>query len=590
MRHLCPTLLLVLTLMLVACQRDDTDDKRWVEVTAESYDGAKVALDGNSATWVDGEQVRINGTVATITRIDGHAYIDASAVNAAGTNRALYPATLGGSALTSDAATISLPAEYLYSTSGGLQHIELPMAARSEGQRPLLFQHLTGALTFTIVNSLGQEIVLDRLTVKSDRYSLSGSRNIDFGAIDATAPAAPAQAADSTVALVFDRQRLAAGDSLRVTLPIAPVGADNHFTVTLSAHHEGTRYTFSRTQPHGGALARSQRGYAKAVLSSSSTTNGPLFNKIGYPFAISTPQEFDLMVEAINSGWSYSGKEYKSQEYILTNDIDMSGRPINPISGFSGSDFDGGNHTVSNLTINSTSKNCALFNSIGNRTVKNLTLENTTLNSSGTEEVRLSPLVGEATKNIKIINCTINSVNTYISGNPTYVYFGGLTGYSTSDTIKISSCSVTCSPNITNSHGYVYFGGTAGRLSVATITDCSFNTLGTYLTASSNIFFGGISGYASNGVIVYNSSWEGNNINLDASGTIRVGGLIGRNLSSRIKIKSCSLRGDINTYNSSSIKKGKYIGQASVGQTFDSTSCNVAITVNNMAVTNDYEN
>lgn len=600
MRRLCPALLLAL-LLLGACQRDD-EALQWVELTAERYNGSKVAVSGDQASWVSGEQVRINGTVSTITRIDGHYYIEASAVNPNGTNRALYPATLSDGSLATDAATISLPRQYRYSASDGIQHIELPMAARSEGQSPLLFHHLTGALRFNIVNSLGTAIVLDRLTVESDRYSLSGSHTIDFSAIDATAPAAPVQDTDRTVVLVFGGQTLASGDSLQVVMPIAPVGADNHFTVSLSAHHEGTRYTFSRTQTSGGALARNQLGHAKTTLSSGTTSQGPLFGYLGsstnpYNFTISTPEDFVLMVEAINNNWNYfnpSGQyiNYNRQKYTITSNIDMTGHPISPITGWLKSTFDGGGKVISNLTINSSGTNCALFSTCQDATIQNITLKNTTLNCSGSGEKYIAPLIGELTTavnfSMRFINCTTYNVNVNITGSATNIYCGGLIGYS-NEKETFESCSTSFRPTIATNNGYIYLGGIAGRLYNASINDCHVNTSGCTLNASSYISLGGFSGHTNEKPTLTNSSWLGNDITINTSNKLYIGGVIGRCANNSVlKATSCSLHGSITT-NSTSIKKGKYIGQSTVGQTITASSCDIDITVNNEAVTADFD-
>lgn len=596
MRRLCPALLLAL-LLLGACQRDD-EALQWVELTAERYNGSKVAVSGDQASWVSGEQVRINGTVATITLIDGHYYIEATAVNPSGANRALYPATLGDGPLAADAATISLPQQYRYSATNGIQHIELPMAASSQGQSPLLFRHLTGALRFNIVNNLGTAIVLDRLTVESDRYSLSGSRTIDFGAIDATAPAAPAQDTDRTVVLVFGGQTLASGDSLQVVMPIAPVGADNHFTVSLSAHHEGTRYTFSRTQTSGGALARNQLGHAKTPLSSGTTTQGPLFGKIGsgtnpYNFTISTPEDFVLMVEAINNGWNYfnpSGQYiyYNRQQYTITSNIDMSGHYINTITNYSGSSFDGEGHTISNLTINGTNNNCALFASLPNdATFENIVLKDITLNCLASGYVYIAPIACTL-RTVTIHDCEINSVMVNISGNPSNIYYGGIAALSQFE-YAVRNCNIIHSPNLATNNGQIFCGGIVGRSEgnsyYTYITNCNVETPSAILqTNSSNIYFGGLVGsnYTSLGVL--GSKWSGD-VQLKNASTAFAGGLAGWNFTGSLTANSeCMLTGSFNTDQCSDLSIGACIGRTTVGFDHSTLKCAYNITLNGSAL------
>lgn len=49
MRRTCPTLLLTAALVMAACQKDNPM-QQWVEVSTESYNTAKVVLDGTNAT------------------------------------------------------------------------------------------------------------------------------------------------------------------------------------------------------------------------------------------------------------------------------------------------------------------------------------------------------------------------------------------------------------------------------------------------------------------------------------------------------------------------------------------------------------
>ena len=556
-----------------------------------------MAVSGNEATWDNGEQMRINGTVATINRIDGHYYIDASAVNQSGTNRALYPATLSDGPIAADVATINLPQQYRYNASDGLQHIELPMAARNEGLNPLPFRHLTGALRFNIVNNLGTTIVLDRLTVESDHYSLSGSRTIDFSAIEATAPATPAQDTDRTVVLVFASQYLATGDSLQVTIPIAPVGADNHFTVSLSARHEGTRYTFSRRQTTGGALTRNQLGHATTPLASTTTSQGPLFDKIGsgtapYNFTISTPEEFVLMVDAINNSWNYSGKTYKTQKYTITDDIDMSGHPISQISGFSGLDFDGGNHTVSNLTISGSDGHCGLFKTIGAVAVHDLTLNNTTLNYTGTGELHIAPLAADINGNATISNCNVNTVNFATPGNANTSY-SGLIGYCSSN-CTIQSCDIVTSAEISHTDGTIFFGGIIGFCdgnNTIRIESCNVENANIDIEGTTTLLFGGLVGRSNNTTLyISNSGWTGNNIQLNTTATLYAGGLAGRLSGSNTTIvpSSCSASG---TYHTDSETNGFaiFLGKGISGINSNTFSnCTGSATVNGDTITNNF--
>lgn len=51
--------------------------------------------------------------------------------------------------------------------------------------------------------------------------------------------------------------------------------------------------------------------------------------------------------------WEYNSLKYMNANYYVTNDIDMSGIYFTAIEGFWG-EFNGGNHTISNLTVTGT--------------------------------------------------------------------------------------------------------------------------------------------------------------------------------------------------------------------------------------------
>lgn len=610
MRRTCPTLLLTAALVMAACQKENPM-QQWVEVSTESYNTAKVALDGTNATWADGDELLVNGTTTAIHHINGHTYIDASAVNATGVNRALYPADLSTSNIGTDNISVNLPAQYRYRTdNGGHQLLAIPMAARSDGASPMLFHHLTGALVFNIVNGLDRPLTLERLTVQSDRYSLSGTRNIDFSALDATSATTPIQDADRTVELIFDGQQLAAGDSLSVTVPIAPVGADNHFTISVSGHHEGTRYSYSRSQTTGGALARNQMGYARTEINSTDnrTQQGPLFNyqsvssQDELKFLISTPTDFKLMADAISNDWTcmIGGVtfSYKKSKYLIKNDIDMSGLAISPITGFTGAEFDGDSNTISNLTINGADGKCGLFATIGNASIRDITLNNTTLNYTGTGELQISPFICELNGDAEITNCNITNVFFYKTSSLSPMYYGGLIA-SASYNCTIQSCTIYISDEISN-NGQTNYGGllglakarSVGNTSIPpniTINNCTVTHQNLTLKAGgSTLIYGGIVGRFSNSTIkLISCMWTGGNIGLTSTATITSGGLIGRIYpKGSINTTTCKANGQFTISGSTKIY-GIFLGQTVVGVDANNFStCTGTVIVNNDTIIN----
>lgn len=601
MRRTCPTLLLTAALVMAACQKENPM-QQWVEVSTESYNTAKVVLDGTNATWADGDELLVNGTTTAIHRhINGHTYINASAVNATGVNRALYPADLSTSDIGTDNISVNLPAQYRYRTdNGGHQLLAIPMAARSDGASPMLFHHLTGALVFNIVNDLDRPLTLDRLTVQSDRYSLSGTRNIDFSALDATSATTPIQDADRTVELIFDGQLLAAGDSLSVTVPIAPVGADNHFTISVSGHHEGTRYSYSRSQTSGGALARNQMGYARTEINSTDnrTQQGPLFNyqsvssQDELKFLISTPTDFKLMADAISNNWTcmIGGVtfSYKNSKYLVKKDIDMSGLAISPITEFTGAEFDGGSYTISNLTINGADGKCGLFATIGKASIHDITLNNTTLNYTGTGELHIAPLICDLTSSDTLTNCNINNVKVAISNSVTDIYYGGLVAYCTaSGDFTIQSCTTNHAPSLSTTNCTIYCGGLIGYATASNntiITSCHVDCTNTNISTSARIYYGGFIGNSVSTIRISSCTWSGENVSLNCN-NLRLGGIVGTTAANALFNDNCTINGTFTTNNPSTKYTGKYVGYKNkTGFTIDKPSSEINISVDSATV------
>lgn len=599
MRRTCPTLLLTAALVMAACQKENPM-QQWVEVSTESYNTAKVVLDGTNATWADGDELLVNGTTTAIHRhINGHTYIDASAVNATGVNRALYPADLSTSDIGTDIISVNLPAQYRYRTdNGGHQLLAIPMAARSDGASPMLFHHLTGALVFNIVNHLDRPLTVDRLTVQSDRYSLSGTRNIDFSALDATSDTTPIQA-DRTVELIFDGQQLAAGDSLSVTVPIAPVGADNHFTISVSGHHEGTRYSYSRSQTSGGALARNQMGYARTEMNTTDnrTQTGALFRysirdveSYIVQYYISTPEEFKLMAEAISNKWFFNTNQYPYNKgcYKIENDIDMSGLAISPITEFTGAEFDGDSNTISNLTINGADGKCGLFATIGNASIRDITLNNTTLNYTGTGELHIAPLICDLTSSNTLTNCNINNVKVAISNSVTDIYYGGLVAYCTaSGDFTIQSCTTNHAPSLSTTNCTIYCGGLIGYATASNntiITSCHVNCTNTNISTSARIYYGGFIGNSVSTIRISSCTWSGENVSLNCN-NLRLGGIVGTTAANALFNDNCTINGTFTTNNPSTKYTGKYAGYKNkAGFTLDTPNSEINIIVDGVAI------
>lgn len=564
----------LLSVLLLSC-RKETDSL--LEVVADRFGGDdKLQLDGKYSVWESGDLIRLNGTTAEVVRnSNGHAYIAASAAD--DVNMAVFPSTLCNT-LAGETVTVSLPHDYTYRTADGLQVLPMPMAAVSAGSSPLHFRHLTGALMLKISGPL----VLESVTVSSDKYQLSGNRTLNFGDIGSQAPIVAANALDRQVTMHFDGTAI--DGTLDVILPLAPVGADNVFTVSINARRRGTRYNYRRTQASGGSLGQNVIAYAAIddIMGGSHTDSTYLFPGTGTlqsPFQIATPADFLLMVEAFNNQWyptHQRTKTYDKMYYILTDSLDMQGASIEPLISFdSNITFNGNGYAIKNLVINSRDARCALFSNIENQAaVENLIMRNTTLrHTSNTNNILyLSPLCAQSGI-CSITNCIVDGVTLDISGTSGNLYYGGIVACCKNGTTTMNSCSVTGNFSTLNPiTKTLQYGGIIGRAEESSttlnISSCSVNVNNYSITSTNSITFGGILGYMSySSAVIDDCSWNGA-MTLTSNNAVIAGGMVGRCIygsGSGIFLtvnNNCSATGSITANGTGSSYMGAYVGMA----------------------------
>lgn len=556
------TTLLLSLLALAACQKtDDAAPDGMVEIFAESMNGGdKVALDGLSAIWRSGDEIRINGSTATVKRRGDHAYISNASISE-GTNRALYPASLSTVNWGTDNPVVTLPAYYHYRTDGsGHQVLDLPMAAYSNSRTsPLQFKHLTGALYVTVKNTSANPRTLQSVTVKSNLYALNGTLRVALNTPGLVEASTTEAAAERAVTLVFDKVvTLANGESVRVMIPVRPVRSDNNFTIEVKSYASGQQssYLSSRTQTSGSdhSLARNELGYAPMDIPVDAETTVPVLTLNADKYEIYTPYDFKLMTEAIRGNWFSNN----SAKYYIMEDIDMTDISITTINNdLFGGWIIGNNHTVSNLTINGiqdvNNAYCGLFKLlrpqavIQNITFENLSLANENVDSKTLYVGAIEAYNGSASSMVTISDCSVN-IGSFSDGGAGDVYFGGLIGcLESSVEVRISNCHVSTS-NL----------GVGGK----------------------NIWWGGLVGNITNSKLyISSSSWRGEgNTTIDATTNVKVGGLVGQKGLSPITITSDTVSGRMVVSAGGSTRwVGSFIGFHSqyASDTFSGDTCTV---------------
>ena len=597
-------------LLLTACHKENPDPR--MEITIEKLQGnGKLTLDGLTATWNDGDTIRLNGTPVVVERSGDHAYISNTA--ALSTNRALFPTRLVASGPTSDNITVTLPREYDYRSDGTRQQLTLPLAARATDDNPLHFMHLTGALCFMLTNSTSHPLTIDRITVSSNAYQLSGERNINLASIGSIGPNDGA-GDDLTVAMTFTKQSLVipASGNANVVLPIAPVGSDNLFTVTITCHYLGNRYVYTQTQGEGKidrSLDRNEIGYAAMTLGN--TFAEALFSGAGTsntPYLITTPTDFITMVDAISQGWTNpSSTKYNTSYFRLSNNIDLNGISIYPIRNYNHATFDGNNYSIYNLTINSRGDTCALFSNPVSITIINLTLNNLTLKHNGNaDKLYLSGFCGYI-YNSTLQNCDISGLTLSVNGSINEIYFGSLASYVYKNN-EFENCDFYTTTPITLNATTFFYGNLLGRCNNGgdatdlTLSLCTVNTSTISLNSTTGVHYaGGLIGFCVGDLLYLNNcTYQGSLNNLAPTSTnyLATGGLVGRcqkyQSTGILSAINCSVQGSISaTSNSDYAYIGAYLGMKMNNLTPTFTSCDktgITLSLNGNSVSEDVGN
>ena len=210
----------------------------------------------------------------------------------------------------------------------------------------------------------------------------------------------------------------------------------------------------------------------------------------------------------------------------LTADINLTGKKWTPIgtalnNSYKGN-FDGGNHTISGLTVKGSNEYAGLFGRIGSGgTVKNVVLENVQI-ASDNQYANVGGVAGYSRGNIE--NCSVSgSVSGNSNSDGTSNCVGGVVGQQYGGTI--TECSSSAIVEGTNA-----VGGVAGQTVNATLTACyATGDVTAERDPQNNTYAGGVVGY--NGASTLIACYATGNVIGTGTGTgsIYVGGVTGSN-------------------------------------------------------------
>lgn len=526
--------LLALGLCFAACQRESFEPR--YPINAEAFSsGAKMAVSGRTASWVEGDKVKVNVSTATVSIAEGQAYLSGN-VQEANNYRAVYPASIvSADTLGSDQVTVTLPSYYTYTEVDGAQQLALPMAAASR-EFPLSFKHLTAGLVIEVVHKAdyrswsNKKLYLDRITVSTNGDAISGPVSFDITDVEGTiVPHAAVSASDSVVQIDFPSSiEMPYGSTKRVVVPVLPVSSGNKFHVSILAHlaqsSDGTGETkillSSRRQAVGGSLGRNLLAFASDTVTIDDTPDASdiIHEEDDGSIWIHDVMEWNLVMANVNS----KTDDYHTKTFRLASDLDFNNAQFTPIKNFAGV-LDGKGHTISNIklgylqeTVSGTSyQKWGIFTDPSAAcTIKNLTVENVTILGNTRSYSRVAGvLMAYTTKTVTIDscavnNCTINSNTAEIKTANLKRYFGTFIGW------EAASCTITNS--LVNSTTLVKeqtsntrkctvsIGGLVGWKSAGTLT-ASNNTL----TGALQIQY--VKGYSSSDHTYYTGAILGRN-------------------------------------------------------------------------------
>lgn len=183
--------------------------------------------------------------------------------------------------------------------------------------------------------------------------------------------------------------------------------------------------------------------------------------------------DLEAFRDSVNGGNTYEGKTV-----TLNANLDLSGKNWTPIGDssshvFKGT-FDGGFHTIYNLTINTTDRYCGLFGKLQNAEIKNLGIENASITSSDTDAAVLagnaqggtisrcyvagtvkgsgavSGILGSthsSSYTTEVDNCYAR-VAIVRNGSRTTKDLAGISGWNEATSVKITNCYCACTGEI----------------------------------------------------------------------------------------------------------------------------------------------
>ena len=254
--------------------------------------------------------------------------------------------------------------------------------------------------------------------------------------------------------------------------------------------------------------------YTYTVSLAAAKDPGYTVSEDGKTYNVTSAEGLKAVADIANNG--NLGINITLTENINLTDIDWTPIGTDYYNQYTGA-FDGGNHTITGLTVTTNGQYAGLFGYLGKAgTVKNVVMEGLQITSDNSLGYT-GGVVGNSWGTIE--NCSVSgsvSGTTFAGGVVGSQWGGSITGCNSSATVK----------------GEAYVGGIAGETNYgATLTACyATGDVTVENDGTSNAWAGGIVGM-NGGSSTLTACYAAGNVSGKGSGTIHVGGAVGENYS-----------------------------------------------------------
>ena len=258
----------------------------------------------------------------------------------------------------------------------------------------------------------------------------------------------------------------------------------------------------------------------------------------------------------------YKGEKYENKYFKLADDLNLAGKKWTPIGAESSKpfkgNFDGNNHEIFGLKVETDNWYAGLFGYIYSGSIKNIKICSGSVKTSGSYA---GGIVGDL-YNSTMENCTA-SVNVSGTGNDSG-NVGGLAGNISGSTV--SNCHFLSGEIV----GYDYVGGIVGHVQTSyksTVKDCSANA-----SVKGSKCVGGLCGWFGNGDHEFSKCTMKGSVTVSKNSC---GGLVGNLYDSKGKFEECQFEGSIKKDGDNVSDTGIAIGADNGNVTFENCVCTI---------------